>query len=76
MPSARREYTDQHRVFLQGVMNRGIMNLAEVKALHRACKVRTGMESADYDKKFAPGQNENFGTDLQGHRPRLNFARK
>ena len=34
MPSARPEYEDEHRLFLQGIMAKGVLNNKEVHALH------------------------------------------
>ena len=34
MPSARPEYEDEHRLFLQGIMAKGVLNNKEVHTLH------------------------------------------
>ena len=34
MPSARPEYEDEHRLFLQGIMAKGVLNNKEVHSLH------------------------------------------
>ena len=34
MPSAKPEYEDEHRLFLQGIMAKGVLNNKEVHSLH------------------------------------------
>lgn len=41
---AREKYSDQHRIFLQGFMCRGILNLQEVIDLYTIARKRCGRE--------------------------------